>query len=695
MKRKTIYILFFFLLHHFFSSAQTYNGTGDTIPDDGTSIDFPIYISGLPTSIDTTNFGLESVCLDIIHSWDADLEVSLIAPDGTSVLLFTGVGWDGDNFTNTCFRSDAATSIVSSWAPFTGDFKPMGSLGKVNNGQDPNGVWLLHIYDTYAWVDWGILNSWNITFGNNPATIFPFYSSDIPIVVINTSGQQIVDNPKINAHMGIIDNGYGNRNYLTDNFNSYNGTIGIELRGSSSQMFPKKSYSVETRDAAGSDSNAVILGMPSESDWCLIANYSDKSMLRNELAYNFSSFLGHYATRTRYCELLLNNDYQGVYLFTEKIKRDSNRVDIAKLDPTEISGDDVTGGYIFKIDKQTGSGGDGWTSNFPPMSTTQGQTIYFQYEYPKAVDIVQQQKDYIAAYVDSFETAINSAYFADTLTGYPHYIGVNSFIDYFIINEISKNVDGYRLSTFLHKDKNSKGGKLHIGPVWDFDLAWWNADYCGGYENTGWAYKFGNICPDDWWQLPNWWHRLMLDTNFTGRLKCRWDFLRTNILDTTNIFQFIDSVTTYIDEAQTRNFEMWPILGVYVWPNPSPLATTYEGEVNSLKKWIRGRLAWLDDSIPGNCYVHPGIHEFFKHNDQIKIYPNPVSNNNIVYIESAENFFQITFIEVIDFTGKTVERISMKDNDKIIAITPPLIKGIYLIKINSGKNIYSGKIIIE
>jgi subtilisin-like proprotein convertase family protein len=694
MKSRTLYLTFFFFLSYFFSQSQSFFGAGDTIPDDGTSIDFPITVSGLPSSIDTINFGLESVCLDITHPYDADLEVSLIAPDGSSVLLFTGVGYDGDNFTGTCLRSDASSSIVSNYAPFTGDFKPIGSLGVVNNGQDPNGVWLLHIYDTYAWADWGILNNWSITFGNNPATIFPFYSSDIPIVVINTWGQNIVDDPKVTAHMGIIDNGYGNRNYLTDNYNAYSGSIGIELRGSSSQMFPKKSYGLETRDAAGNDSDAVILGMPSESDWCLIANYSDKTMMRNWLAYNFSSFLGHYATRTRYCELLLNGEYQGVYMFTEKIKRDSNRVNIAKLDPTEISGDDLTGGYIFKIDKQTGGGGDGWTSSFPPMSTTQGQTVYFQYEYPKAEDIVQQQKDYIQAYVDSFETALNSVDLADTITGYRHYIGVNSFIDYFIIDEISKNVDGYRLSTFLHKDKESKGGKLHIGPAWDYDLAWWNAGYCGGDDNTGWAYKFGDVCPDDWWQLPNWWHRMMLDTNFTGKLKCRWEYLRTNILDTINIFHYVDSVASYINEGQTRNFEKWPILGMYVWPNPAPYATTYSGEIDALKKWIRTRLAWLDDSMPGNCYFHVGLSEYTEKDRELKIYPNPVSGN-IVYIEMPSPSNIKSTIEVIDFTGKVIDSFCFNNNSTILTLSPPTQKGIYLIKVTSGNKIRTGKIIIE
>jgi hypothetical protein len=691
MNRRFLYILCLLFAIPLLLKGQTFIGSGDTIPDDGTSIDFPIFVSGLPASIDTLNFGLESVCIDLVHTWDADLQVSLVAPDGTSVLLFSGVGADGDNFTNTCFRSDAATSIIGGWAPFTGDYRPMGSLGNVNNGQDPNGTWYLHVYDAWAWADWGILNSWSISFGNNPATVFPFHSSNLPIIIINTNGQAIVDAPKITAQMGIIDNGYNIRNYMTDPFNGYDGNIGIELRGSSSQSFPKKSYSFETRDLAGNDSDAVILGMPAESDWCLIANYSDKTMLRNCLAYNFSALEGHYAPRTMYCELVINDEYQGVFLLLEKIKRDQNRVDIAKLDSTDISGDNLTGGYIIKIDKQTGSGGDGWTSPFPPMSTTQGQSVLFLYDYPKPDAIVQEQKDYIQAYVDSFETAINGPDFADTSIGYAKYIGVNSFIDYFIINEISKNVDGYRLSTFLHKDKKSNGGKLHIGPVWDYDLAWWNADYCGGSDCTGWAYKFGEVCPDDWWQIPTWWNRLMLDSNFTAKLRCRWEYLRTNILDTTYIFHFIDSVTTYINEGQTRNFEMWPILGIYVWPNPGPLATTYPGEIDALKKWIRTRLAWLDNSIPGYCDNTVGYTEI-NESSSLNIFPNPVScaTFNIVVPGHTDD----AIIEIIDYTGKIIYHRRFASGKEITPSTP-VSAGIYLVRVVTGNKISTGKLIVE
>ena len=186
-----------------------------------------------------------------------------------------------------------------------------------------------------------------------------FTSSNLPLVVINTNGQAIVDDPKIIANMGIIWNGPGNRNSLSDPMNNYNGKIAIEIRGSSSQMFPKKGYGFETRATDLSDIDVSLLGMPEENDWVLYAPYTDKTMIRDVLTYTLDASLGHWSPRCRYVELFLNGNYQGVYVLIEKIKRNKTRVDIAKLTLTDNVGEDLTGGYIVKIDKTTGGGGDG------------------------------------------------------------------------------------------------------------------------------------------------------------------------------------------------------------------------------------------------------------------------------------------------------------------------------------------------
>ena len=193
-----------------------------------------------------------------------------------------------------------------------------------------------------------------------------FTASHLPIVLIDTEGREIVNDPKIEARMRIVDNGPGATNRVTDPPNAYDGFIGIEIRGSSTQMFPKKQYGVETRDAEGDNLSVTLLGLPKENDWILYAPYTDKSLVRNVLAYTLARRLGRYATRLKWCELVLNGQYAGVYLLFEKIKQDKNRVAITGLDPEDTSGDAVTGGYIVKIDKWEGSGNERWASPHPP-----------------------------------------------------------------------------------------------------------------------------------------------------------------------------------------------------------------------------------------------------------------------------------------------------------------------------------------
>ncbi len=497
-----------------------------------------------------------------------------MSPDSTFILLSSGLGGDGDNYFNTCFNGNIDNPIIKASAPFTGVFRPIGDLGAVNNGQNGNGTWRLVILDTWAWADQGTVLNWSITFNNQPSLPIPFESSSLPIVVINTHGQFIPDDPKMMADMGIIDNGPGALNHLTDPFNGYDGKIGIERRGSSSQMFPKRSFGLETWDEAGNDTSVSILGMPEESDWILNANYSDKSLMRNVMTYYLSRKSGQYAPRTRYCELFLNDQYWGIYIMMEKIKRDNDRVDIAKLDPWDTAGIDLTGGYILKIDKGTGGGGEGWTSSYPPPVHPQDQTIYFQYEYPEFADLQPQQIDYIQAYVDTFETVLYD--YGQFREVEPHdYMDLESFADYFILNELSKNVDGYRLSTFFYKDK---GGKLKMGPLWDFDIAWHNADYCDAYSYEGWAYRFGLVCPDDYWQVPFWWNKLMAYPEYVQTLRCNWEMARLTVISDDSLMAYIDGVADTLAEAQERNFFQWPILGYWIWPNPYPLAQTYEFE---------------------------------------------------------------------------------------------------------------------
>lgn len=600
-------LLFICLFFYQISFTQTFSGTGGAIPDDGNSIVFEIPVSGLPAVIDTQSFGITQICLDIYHTWNADLYAALVAPDGTSVLLFSGIGGDTDGFLNTCLACDAPTSIYEAPYPYTGAFRPLGELGLINNQQNPNGVWKLFILDTYAFADEGGLNNWSITFGNVPCKPFLLESSDLPIVKINTLGQVIPDEPKIDAVMTVIDNGPGNRNYPEQDNPFYTGPIGIEVHGNSSQGFPKKTYRIETRDASGDDADVALMGLPETSDYVLSANFSDKTLMRNALTYDLTREMGQYASRTRFCEVLLNGTYQGVYILTERIKRGSNHVDVAKLKEDDLQVPDITGGYILRLDRNSTPG---WYSLYSQPNGPNTYT-YFQFDYPRW-DLVQPaQLEYIHLYVDSFETALISPQFQSETTGWRRFGDETSFIDFLIINELSKNVDGYRLSTYLHKNRNDIYGKLKMGPVWDFDLGWLNADYCDAWLPSGWAYNLNYVCQDA--GIPFWWERLMADPKFRQNLSCRWNILRNGPLHLDQINSKIDSMATVLQESQERNFKIWPILGTYVWPNPGFLPDTYSGEVDKLKTWVSDRINWMDDEIAS---FQPALNaNFITHSD--------------------------------------------------------------------------------
>jgi hypothetical protein len=477
-----------------------------------------------------------------------------------------------------------------------------------------------------------------------------FTSSNLPIIVINTNGQTIVDEPKITADMGIIYNGPGVRNNMTDPFNHYNGKIGIEIRGQSSQSFPMKSYGFELRDNSGNSQDKSLFGLPKESDWILYAPYTDKTLMRNFLAYTMSREMGRWAANCRFVEVVVNGDYKGIYVFMEKIKRNSGRVNIAKIATTDVTGDAVTGGYIFSLDK----GPDAWFSSYATPGSTNGARRQFSYVYPKLENIVQAQKDYIKSYVDSFENALAGAQFQDPVNGVRRFADMASFVDYLVVNEVSRNVDGYRLSAYFYKDRNSKNPKIIAGPVWDYDLAFRNADYCDGWKTTGWAYDFNSVCPGDGAGLiPFWWNRFKGDTAFNSLLRCRWKQLRNTSLSETRLYTLIDSVFNLVSEARTRHFQRWPVLGQYIWPNPTPIATSYEQEIVFLKSWLHERLAWIDANIPntGACYdyTYPAT---VNASIIVSVQPNPMSGNGHLLIQSRLG--QVVDLDVYDMAGRRV-----------------------------------------
>lgn len=492
-----------------------------------------------------------------------------------------------------------------------------------------------------------------------------FTDSNLPIVVINTNNQIILDDPKITCDMGIIWNGAGLRNYLTDPFNDYNGKIGIEIRGSTSQQYPKKSYGFETRDALGNNLNVNLLGLPKENDWILYGAYPDKTLMRNEITYALFEQMHPWSPRFVYCELVIDGEYLGVYTLIEKIKRDKNRIDIAKLDIDDNAGDSLTGGYIIKIDKPTGSSSTPWFSFYQ-------NKLKFLYHDPKYSELSFTQRNYIRNYVSDFEDAIYSPDFDDPETGYRSYINVESFIDFMLMQELGRTVDGYRSSSFMYKDKDSKGGKLTCGPMWDFNLSYGNADYCLGYDTTGWQYNFVEVCPFYPIEPPEWWPRFLEDSTFTNELQCRWQYLRSTILEKNYIDNWIDSTATYLEESQERNFTRWPILGQYVAWNYF-IGQTFQEEIDYLKWWFQSRSEYMDLNLPGNCNTTTSVAQDDLSKQAISIYPNPT--NGILYTTAPIN----SNIRVLSIEGREMQ--FETSESKIDLGQVP--KGFYIIMINN------------
>ena len=409
--------------------------------------------------------------------------------------------------------------------------------------------------------------------------------SNLPLIIIDTYGSEIPDEPRIPAYMGIIDNESG-VNQLSDDFNDYDGHITIERRGNSSQWNDKRPYRFETVDEAGENNNVELLGMPEENDWVLYAPWQDKTMIRNVLAYQLSNDMGRYASRTRYVELYLNGDYQGIYVLMEKIKRDGERVNISKLNPDENEGDDLTGGYILKFDWFfTGDNIGGFQSN--------NDGITYNYHYPKPSDIVPEQEEYIQNYIDDFENIMLSPNYTDSSTGYPSKMNVESFVDFILVQELAKNVDAYRLSTYIYKDKESVDDRLTAGPVWDFNHGFGNCDYGQTWEPENWLLEYN---PEGGDQMSFWWELLWQDENFIAKVSQRYSELRSNIFSENHIFEIIDSSVVHMGESINRNFLKWPVLGNYLWPNYQ-VFDTYDEEVLYLKSWITQRLSWMDSQI--------------------------------------------------------------------------------------------------
>lgn len=339
----------------------------------------------------------------------------------------------------------------------------------------------------------------------------------------------------------------------------HQGRAGIHVRGNSSRWFDKKSYALETWDADDEDLDVALLGLPAEEDWVLQGPYSDKSLIRNHLTYQLSRDIGRYAARTRFVELQVNGDYRGVYVLMEKIKRDSERVDLP------------SGSVLLKRD---------WVEGGPAFIETTACRDELKVEWPDSADGVVER-------LNEVERALLGGDFGS--------LDLESFVDHMLTVELGRNVDGYVLSTWITL---SKDNVLGMGPVWDYNGALGNASYFRAWMPEGWHYENPEFPADN----PNgfcWYEALLADPDFLELRRSRWRAHRASVWSDAAIEARIDEAVEVVRPATEANFERWPVLGEEVWPNDAGAEerTTYEEEVAYLKGWLMQRTAWLDSQL--------------------------------------------------------------------------------------------------
>lgn len=431
-------------------------------------------------------------------------------------------------------------------------------------------------------------------------------STNLPIVWIEVKGRTIDRYERIEGHMKIIDNGKGNLNYADTVAHpgqhiDYEGFIALRYRGNSTfNDSPKKPYSFRTLDGRmkyGSKQKAKILGMGKDDNWALLAPYSDKSMMRNLLAFEISRPWMEYTPKGRFCEVFLDGTYYGVYILCEVVSMGKHRLNLNK--PGK-SGDPLTGDYLVEVDYDddkhyrskyhpTDSMGKAFTDRF----------IHIQYKSPNLDDLNEMQLRYINRRINQMESAFASPAYRDPDKGYRRYIDVLSFIDYQLAMELGHNIDGYRKSCKLYKRRDNKDGRFKT-VVWDMNLAYGNCKLRDGWRTDGWIYQSNDLLysAGEDFLIPFWWTRLNSDEAYQAMLRERWAQYRQSNLSEEALMAVIDSMANELTAcgAIDRDSQAWPRWGKYVWPNYY-IAKNFDDELSFLKQWLRDRIAWMDEAL--------------------------------------------------------------------------------------------------
>ena len=452
------------------------------------------------------------------------------------------------------------------------------------------------------------------------------FSSNLPVFILDNYGRGAAPNGEPlqeNVFLAFATNATG-RASLTDNPVTLH-RAGISRRGSSTLGEPKGNYRLEFWDEANDDEDVSLLGLPKDPDWILTAPYRfDRSLVRVPFMHQLSLNIGQYASHSVLVELFLNSDnnevslsdYAGVYVLQERISRGKDRVDVERLDPTDVTGPDVTGGYILSIDRSDSPTESFRTSRGTPTLPPQGSPRpWFNYIYPKAEALIPPQREYIQGYLDLMENALYSPQFTNPASGYNAYLDTDAFINHHLLIVLSKDPDALRLSTYLNKPRS---GKLRMGPIWDFDRSMGGDSDGRAHDPIGWdpAPENAGFFTYDWWG------RLFEDPDFWQRWIDRWQTLRQGPMSDTALAAVVESLAGQLGEAQVRNFERWPAVA----PNGGEFSTQsgWPGEVEHLSGWLTRRAAWMDSQFPAPPKFAPASGQVSAGTGVTLSAPNPI-----------------------------------------------------------------------
>lgn len=437
--------------------------------------------------------------------------------------------------------------------------------------------------------------------------------TQLPLVVIHTqNAREPVD--KVNQIQGIV-------SIVGDDGSLLSDSATTRLRGNKSMEFPKKPYRIKF-----AHKQSPLNARAKAKKWTLINNWGDKTLMRNIVAFHLSDIIG--MPYTPYCQavdVMLNGEYKGCYQLCDQVEIAKGRIPIKEMKPTDVSGEELTGGYFWEIDAYANQEKSWFNSN-------RGNPVIIK--SPKDDEIVAAQTNYVRNYFNAMEADVYGSNSADPTTGWRRVLDEDSFLKHFLVGEISGNTDTY-WSVFQYKGRGND--TIFTGPVWDFDLAFDN-DYRTYPINNkrDFVYRDGGSAAGNMRFFVD---RIVInDSKTMVSLREKWDKARHNGLTANELSEYVDSLANALDASQRLNFMRWNILTQSVHMNPQ-VAGSYAGEVNVLKNCITRRVAWMDNRL-GYTYT-TDVPQTENPENTVQEECKKVMRNGQVYIQRGQQLYNL------------------------------------------------------